>query len=141
MSIYSLRTVCTPSPLPPKPEAKIKAPLSETYYAELLAKDAEKVRARHGGRNSVLQGIGSVVVTEEMRIKLREATLAKGKERMEELLKVLRKPMTVDDMIIKTGWSKTTVRRALNKAHNENRVILTHKKAPQVWERRREAAE
>lgn len=109
------------------------------WLAEMESREMRKAMGLPA--NGLAQGFGAGLITEAMRQKLRDAALQKGKERMEELLKVLRKPMTVDQMIIKTGWSKTTVRRALNRAHNENRVTLAHKKAPQVWQRKLEAAE
>jgi hypothetical protein len=42
--------------MPPKPEPKVCVPLSETYYAALMAADAQKVRNRYrrtfGGDNA-----------------------------------------------------------------------------------------
>lgn len=89
--------------------------------------------------NMHMQAIGTGVVTEAMRIKLREAALAKGKERMDAVLPLL--PATVDNLMERTGWSKTTVRRALNRALNEGRAFPAKKKSPQIWDRRQEAAE
>ncbi len=83
-------------------------------------------------------GYGPGVITEEVRTRLREVALENGRLRMVELLGTMKRPMTIDDMMTKTGWSKTTVRRAINRAHNEGLVFLAQKKAPQIWERRQE---
>lgn len=89
--------------------------------------------------NMHMQAVGTGVVTEAMRVKLREAAFAKGKERMDEVLTLL--PATVDNLMERTGWSKTTVRRALNRALNEGLAFQAKKKFPQIWERMQEAAE
>lgn len=47
---HNVRTVCIRPVLPPKPEAKTRVPISEAYYAALMAEDAKRVRARQLSR-------------------------------------------------------------------------------------------
>lgn len=76
---------------------------------------------------------GYTPITDDMRAKISAAMLEVGRKRMVELLTHLAQPMTIDQMIAATGWSKTTVRRALNRAKAEGRVTTRDRKPPHTW--------
>lgn len=86
-------------------------------------------------RGQTMNLVGSQCVTPDMRQRLREAALEKGRQRMEELLSAMTKPATPDDLCLHLKWSITTVRRALNRAKLEGRVKITQRKVPQIWEK------
>ena len=78
---------------------------------------------------------GGACITAEMRAALSARALETGRQRMEDLLAILTAPMTCEDMVTATGWSYSTVKRALNRARVEGLVAECGKRKPAIWER------
>lgn len=65
----------------------------------------------------------------------RAAKDAKHEETDTIIFEALTRPMTLDDLIQATGFSKSTVRRAVNAYLDEGKTRVTYAKRLQIWER------
>lgn len=83
---HAAYTVCIRPVLPPKPQAKLRVPLSEAFYAKMMADDAVQVRARFRKANGTLTAQAS---GEDANARRKQVALARRDELMAKALELL----------------------------------------------------
>ncbi len=127
-------TVSMPRILPPEPQAKIKVPMSEAFYAELLAKDARRCNKRLSRVLGYNTQSAAVAMSEQSR---REAE-ARRHDLARKALDLLRaEPMTTTQLLEALGVRKDAARAALRILRGEELVNCTKSRGNIIiWEAR-----
>ena len=134
---HNVRTVFIRAVMPPNPEAKLRVPPSEAYYAELLAQDAKKVRARHGDRLGFTRDAATNAANDMARTEAdakREALAAR-------IMAYLDRPRRSVEIAEQMGGTFNATKRALQLLRSRSDVTVKREGSFRIWERRQEAAE
>lgn len=127
------RTVSIRPVMPPKPEPKVCVPLSETYYAALMAADAQKVRKRYGrafgGSCPAQTGNDANRARKEAADKAR----AEMAERIADLLATSPGPLRSLEIQAAMGASQNHIRVVMAEMLAAGRVIKGRSKGASAW--------
>lgn len=126
-------TVRTVRVMPPKPEAKIRVPLSEAYLAALMAGESRLVRARYSrafGSSCPLQ-----ICNDANRQRKADADKARAEmaARITNLLAERAVPLRSKEIQDAMGASQNHIRNVLNEMLAAGRVIKGRASGSSAW--------
>ena len=127
------RTVSIRPVMPPRPEPKVCVPLSETYYAALMAADAKNVRKRYG---STFGGsCPSQTGNDANRARKEAAGKARAEmaERISDLLATSAGPLWSLEIQAAMGASQNHIRVVMAEMLAAGRVIKGRSKGACAW--------
>jgi hypothetical protein len=119
--------------MPPKPEPKVFVPLSETYYAALMAADAKKVRKRYGRTFGSPCPAQTGNDANRARNEAARTARAEMAERIAGLLAAAPGPMLSREIQNATGASQNHTRVVMTEMLAAGRVIKGRVKGACTW--------
>jgi ABC-type branched-subunit amino acid transport system substrate-binding protein len=130
-------TVQTSKPMPPAPQAKLRVPMSEAFYATLLAEDAKRIRKRHGDPQKESKPVAEGLTAKQARYRAIQA--AKTQETRQTILDALARPSTAGDVATRIKRDEHMIRRQLVIMAGLGLVEGQRCKNVVVWHRKGEA--
>lgn len=133
-------TVRTARVMPPKPEAKIRVPVSEAFYAALLAGEAKKCNERYRQKwGQGNQGELQMIINERRKD---EAAKLRKKRGEEIMLMLAERPMRTVEVVEAMGIAESTVSDVIRDLRADNRIEAVRHGATSLWRIvRKDAAE
>jgi hypothetical protein len=125
-------TVSIPPAMPPKREAKISVPLSEAFYAKLLADEAKAVRARHGNRWGHLNAEASGNASNE---RASAEAVVRREELAAKVLACLDRPRTRAEIIERMGVTASAIKQTLSLLRQRGQATVIRVGLARAWER------